>query len=158
MVTSLVSPVVKDAEQEPDIDAPRPRREPKPSKKKLEDLENTQQCEELKRKKARKEPGEKDQDLKKQSSKQKQTDQEPEVSHKKKSVSKKRKVADPKDTQDRVFISAANTQRVQNLLERRRLVSWKPEVVEIEEGEEENRTNHPASSRHGSRKTPALLT
>lgn len=145
-MTSLVSPAVKDAEQEPNIDAPRPRREPRPSKKKLEDLENTQQCEELKRKKARKEPGEKDQNLKKPSSKQKQTDQEPEVSRKKKSVSKKRKVADPKDTQDRGFISAANTQRVQNLLERRQHVSWKPEVVEIEEGEEENRTNQPASS------------
>ena len=54
MVTSLVSPAVKDLEQEPNIDAPRPRREPRPSKKKLEDLENTQQSEELKRKKAKK--------------------------------------------------------------------------------------------------------
>ena len=147
-MTSLVSPAVKGAEQEPDINAPRPRREPRPSKKKLEDLENIQQREGLKRKKARKEHGEEDQNLKKPSSKQKQTDQESEVSHKKKSVSKKRKVADPKDTQDRGFISAANTQRVQNLLERRQHVSCKPEVpvVEIEEGEEENRTNQPSSS------------
>jgi len=97
------------------------------------------------KKKARKEHGEEDQNLKKPSSKRKQTDQEPEVSRKKKSVSKKRKVADPKDTQDHGFISAANTQ---NLLERRQHVSCKPEVpvVEIEEGEEENRTNQPASS------------
>ena len=68
------------------------------------------------------------------------------MSQKKKSVSKKRKAVDPKDTQDRGFISAANTQRVQNLLERRKHASWKPEVVEIEEGEEENKTNQPASS------------
>lgn len=73
-------------------------------------------------------------------------DHEPEVSQKKKSVSKKRKAADPKDTQDRGFLSAANTQRVQNLLERRQHVTWKPEVVEIEEGEDENRNNQPASS------------
>jgi len=115
MVTSLVSPAVKDAEQEPNIDAP--HWEPRPSKKKLEDLENTQQCEELNRKKARKDPREKDQNLKKPSSKQKQTDQEPEVSRKKKSVSKKRKVADTKNTQDHGFLSAGYTQRVQNLLE-----------------------------------------
>ena len=147
MVTSLVSPSVKDAEQEPDVDAPRPRRQPKPSKKKLEDLENTQQCEEPKRKKTRKEPEtEEGQNLKEPSSKQKQINKEPEVSQKKKSVSKKRKAVDPKDTQDRGFISAANTQRVQNLLERRKHASWKPEVVEIEEGEEENKTNQPASS------------
>lgn len=145
MVTSLVSPAVKDAEQEPNIDVPHPCWESRPSKKKLEDLENTQQCKELRRKKARKEPREKDQNLKKPLSKQKQTDQEPEVSRKKKSVSK-RKVADAKDTQDRGFLLAASTQRVQNLLERRQHVNWKPEVVEIEEGEDENRTNQPASS------------
>lgn len=147
MVTSLVSPAIKDGEQEPNIDAPRPRREPRPSKKKLEDLENTQQCEEPKRKKARKEPGtQKGQNLKEPSSKQNQMNKEPEVSRKKKSVSKRGKAADPTDTQDRGFISAANTQRVQNLLERRQHASWKPEVVEIEEGEEENRTNQPVSS------------
>lgn len=147
MVTSLVSPSVKDAEQEPDVDAPRPCRQPKPSKKKLEDLENTQQCEEPKRKKTRKEPEtEECQNLKEPSSKQKQINKEPEVSQKKKSVSRKRKAVDPKDTQDRGFISAANTQRVPNLLERRKHASWKPEVVEIEEGEEENKTNQPASS------------
>ena len=147
MVTSLVSPAVKDLEQEPNIDAPRPRREPRPSKKKLEDLENTQQSEELKRKKARKEPGtQKGQNLKEPSSKQNQMNKEPEVSRKKKSVSKRGKAADPTDTQDRGFISAANTQRVQNLLERRQHTSRKPEVVEIEEGEEENRTNQPTSS------------
>ena len=147
MVTSLVSPAVKDAEQEPNIDAPRPRREPKPTKKKLEDLENTQQHEEPKRKKARKEPRtEKGHNHKKPSSKQTQMDHEPEVSQKKISVSKRRKAADSKDTQDHGFISAANTQRVQNLLERRQHASWKPEVVEIEEGEEESRINQPASS------------
>ena len=146
-MTSLVSPSVKDAEQEPDVDAPRPRRQPKPSKKKLEDLENTQRCEEPKRKKTRKEPEtEEGQNLKEPASKKKQINKEPEVSQKKKSVSKKRKAVDPKDTQDRGFISAANTQRVQNLLEGRKHASWKPEVVEIEEGEEENKTNQPASS------------
>lgn len=72
MVTSLVSPSVKDAEQEPGVDAPRPRRQPKPSKKKLEDLENTQRCEEPKRKKTRKEPEtEEGQNLKEPSTKQK---------------------------------------------------------------------------------------
>ena len=142
MVTSLVSPAVKDAEQEPNIDAPRPRREPKPTKKKLEDLENTQQREEPKSKKARKEPRtEKGHNHKKPSSKQTQMDHVPEVSQKKISVSKRRKAADSKDTQDHGFISAANTQRVQNLLEQRQHASWKPEVVEIEEGEEENRIN-----------------
>ena len=147
MVTSLVSPAVKDAEQEPDIDAPRPRREPRPSKKKLEDLENTQQCQEPKRKKARKEPiTEKVQNLEEPSSKQKQINKEPEVSRKKKNASKKRKAADPKDTQECGFISAANAQRVQNLLERRQHSSWKPEIVEIEEGGEENRTNQPTGS------------
>lgn len=147
MVTSLVSPAVNDVEEEPNIDAPRPCREPRPSKKKLEDLENTQQCEELKRKKARKDPGtQKGQNLKEPSSKQNQMNKEPEVSRKKKSVSKRGKAADPTDTQDRGFISAANTQRVQNLLERRQHASWKPEVVEIEEGEEENMPNQPTSS------------
>ena len=149
MVTSLVNPAVEDLEQEPDIDAPRPRREPRPSKKKLEDLENNQQSEELKRKKARKEPGtQKDQNLKEPSNKQNQMNKEAEMSRKKKSVSKRGKTADPTDTQDRGFISAANTQRVQNLLERRQHASWKPEVVEIEEGEEANRTNQPTSSVH----------
>ena len=71
---------------------------------------------------------------------------EPEVSQKKKSVSKRGKVADPKDTQDHGFISATNTQRVQNLLECRQHASWKPEVVEIDEGAEENRTNQSTSS------------
>lgn len=81
MVTSLVSPAVNDVEEEPNIDAPRPRREPRPSKKKLEDLENTQQCEELKRKKARKDPRtQKGQNLKEPSSKQNQMNKEPEVS------------------------------------------------------------------------------
>jgi len=56
MVTSLVSPAVKDAEQEPNIDAPRPRREPKPTKKKLEDLEKTEQCEEPKEERPEKSP------------------------------------------------------------------------------------------------------
>ena len=146
MVTSLVSPAVKDVEREPNIDAPCPRREPRPSKKKLEDLENSQRCEDLKRKKTRKEPGaEKGQNLKEPSSKQKQMNKEPEVSRKKKSVSKRGKAADPKDTQDRGFISAANTQRVQNLLEHRQHASWKPEVVEIDEGAED-KTNQSTSS------------
>ena len=145
MVTSLVNPAVKDAEEEPNVDAPRPRREPRPSKKKLEELENTQQCKAPKRKKPETEKGH---ILKEHSSKQKQMNKEPEVSQKKKSASKKRKAADPKDTctQDSGLISAANTQRVQNLLERRQHASWKPEVVEIEEGEEENRTNQPSNS------------
>ena len=51
MLNALVSPPVKDSEKELVTDATRPRREPKPSKKKLEaESEN----EEPKRKKARK--------------------------------------------------------------------------------------------------------
>ena len=73
-------------------------------------------------------------------------DKEPEVSQKKKSATKKKKAADSQDSQDPGFISAANTQRVQNLLERRQHATWKPEVVEIEEVELVNRTNQPSSA------------
>ena len=139
MVTTLVSPPVNDAVKEPAIDAARPRRAPKPSKKKLDELENAQQCEEPKRKNARKEPGiEKGQNHKEP--KPKQIEKEPEASQRKKSANK-RKAADPKDAQDVQLISAANTQRVQNLLQRRQHASCRSEVVEIEDVTEENRNN-----------------
>ena len=92
-----------------------------------------------KEKNARKEPGiEKGQNRKEP--KPKQIEREPEASQRKKSANK-RKAADPKDAQDVQLISAANTQRVQNLLQRRQHASCRSEVVEIEDVTEENRTN-----------------
>ena len=43
MVTDLVNYTVDNEEKEPAIDAPRPRREPKPSKKKLAGLDDDSQ-------------------------------------------------------------------------------------------------------------------
>lgn len=145
MVTSLVSPPGNDTEKEPAVDAPRPRRDPKPTKKKLEELETAQQSEEPKRKSARKEPGkEKSQNFKEP--KQKQIEKEPDVSQKKKSATKKGKETDSNDTQDAKLITAANNQRVQNLLERRQHASWRSEEVEIVEVTAVNNTNQPSSS------------
>ena len=147
-----MSPPVKDSEKELVTDATRPRREPKPSKKKLEaESEN----EEPKRKKARKEPAaEKGGQLS-------QVEKEPELTPKSKSsIKKKAANTKAKDTQDAQLISAANTERVQNLLQRREQARTS-EVIEIKELEESDSTSKHSRKPHdqptGPNLAPSLL-
>ena len=144
MVTDLVTYTVDNEEKEPAIDAPRPRREPKPSKKKLAGLDNDSQCEDPKRKHARKESRtEKAKDC------EELVDKEPVISDKKKHTSKKRKAVDSKNDNDSEIILVSNTNRVQNLLERRKHASCRSnEVVEVEEVAEvhANKINLPSGS------------
>lgn len=99
MVTDLVTYTVDNEEKEPALDAPRPRREPKPSKKKLAGLDDDSQCEDPKRKHARKESRtEKAKDC------EELVDKEPVISDKKKHPSKKRKAVDSKNDNDSEII------------------------------------------------------
>ena len=132
-MNELVRPQVQ--EKEPAIDAPRPRREPKPTKKKLAELENEQDdCQEPKRKHARKGSGlTQSEGRDSEEPKGEKAGKEQEVPRKKTTAKKKK--ADSKD--DSEIIAVANLQRVQNLLERRQNIDAdyvRPtEVVNVDE-------------------------
>ncbi|XP_078363779.1 uncharacterized protein LOC144647995 [Oculina patagonica] len=143
-VNELVRPQIK--EKEPAIDAPRPRREPKPTKKKLAELENGQDdCQEPKRKHAKKWSGQarsEGRDSEQQKGEKAGKEQE---APQKKTAAKKKK-ADPNDPKDdSEIIAVANLQRVQNLLERRQNKDadyvHPSEVVVVDEVSEEKETD-----------------
>lgn len=143
-MNELVRPQIQ--EKEPAIDAPRPRREPKPTKKKLAGLENGQDdCQEPKRKYARRRLGlAQSEGRDSEEQKREKARKEQEVPQKKTAAKKKKADSnDPKD--DSEIIAVANLQRVQNLLERRQNKDAdyvRPnEVVDVDEVSEAKETD-----------------
>ena len=142
LVTALVNPsLAHDGKgKEVNVDAPRPRREPKPSRKVVEGNDESENSEAPTRKKNRKESP---------------TEKTTEVLQKNKNTSKKKKGADPTKDDEIEIIAVANANRVQSLLLRRKNASAASEEVETVKVTAENKTNHQSDSNHMSKVQPS---